>query len=99
MIRTRKDYTQVIASHDGELRKDFGLRSLLLFGSVAREQHQEGSDVDVCVEMPPKAYLLVRLKRRLEEILNCPVDVVRKHRHMSPYLLEEIEKDGIYVIR
>ena len=77
----------------------FGIRSLRLFGSVSRNEHHEGSDVDVCVEMEPKAYLLVRLKRFLEQLLECSVDVVRLHKHMNPYLLEEIERDGIYVIQ
>jgi uncharacterized protein len=29
----------------------------------------------------------------------CSVDVVRMHKHINPYLLEEINKDGIYVIQ
>ena len=28
-----------------------------------------------------------------------PVDVVRMHKHTNPYLLKEINKDGIYVIQ
>lgn len=57
------------------------------------------SDVDVCVEMEPKVLLLVRLKRFLENILQCSVDVVRIHKHMNPFLLKEIEHDGIYLIK
>ena len=55
--------------------------------------------MDVCVEMEPSAYLLVRLKRFLESLLGCSVDVVRMHKHINPYLLKEIENDGIYVIQ
>ena len=29
----------------------------------------------------------------------CPVDVVRLHKHINPYLLKEIENDGIYVFK
>lgn len=42
--------------------------------------------------------MMVRLKRFLEDLLQCSVDVVRIHKHMNPFLLEEINKDGIYVI-
>ena len=28
----------------------------------------------------------------------CPVDVIRMHKHMNPYLLKDINRDGIYVI-
>lgn len=55
--------------------------------------------MDVCVDMEPKAFLVVRLKRFLENLLQCSVDVIRMHKHINPYLLEEINKDGIYVIQ
>lgn len=75
-----------------------GITSLRLFGSVARNQHHDGSDVDIYVEMPPKFFLIVRLKAYLEELLDSPVDIIRKHQHLNPFLLKEIEKDGIEVI-
>jgi len=34
--------------------KRFGVRSMQLFGSVARNEQHDGSDVDICVDMPPK---------------------------------------------
>lgn len=80
-------------------KKDFGVKWLCLFGSVSRNEQKENSDVDICVEMEPKAFLVVRLKRYLENLLESPVDLVRKHKHMKPYLLREIEQDGIYVIK
>ena len=67
-------------------------------GSLLGE-HTSMSDVDVCVEMEPKVLLLVRLKRFLENLLQCSVDVVRIHKHMNPFLLKEIEHDGIYLIK
>ena len=54
--------------------------------------------MDVCVEMEPRILLIVRLQRFLEEKLQCPVDVIRMHKYMNPYLLKNIEHDGIYVI-
>ena len=96
-MKTKDEYIELIESNEEELRNDFGIRSLRLFGSVSRDEQVEGSDVDVCVEMEPKAYLMVRLKRFLERLLGCSVDVVRIHKHMNPYLLQEINRDGIYV--
>ena len=61
-------------------------------------QHHDDSDVDIYVEMPPKFFLIVRLKAYLEALLGCPVDIIRKHQHLNPFLLKEIEKDGIEVI-
>ena len=97
-MKTREEYIALIASHAGELQNTFGITSLRLFGSVAKNEHHEGSDVDVYVEMPPKFFLVIRLKAYLEELLDSPVDIIRKHQHLNPFLLKEIEKDGIEVI-
>lgn len=98
-MKTKGEYIELIKAHTSELQTMFGIRSLRLFGSVSRGEHHEGSDVDVCVEMEPQAYLIVRLKRFLEHLLECSVDIVRMHKHMNPFLLEEINRDGIYIIQ
>ena len=97
-MKSREHYITLISSHTEELKKNFGVRSLCLFGSVSRNEQKEDSDVDICVEMEPKAFLVVRLKRYLENLLECPVDLVRKHKNMNPYLPKEIEQDGISII-
>lgn len=97
-MRTQDEYLKILRNHAEDLKNRFGIRSLRLFGSVARNEHQEGSDVDVCVEMVPNLYQLISLKQGLEALLGCTVDVVRMNRNMSPFLKHEIEKDGIYII-
>ena len=97
-MKTREEYIALITSHAEELQNTFGITSLRLFGSVARNQHHDGSDVDIYVEMPPKFFLVVRLKVYLEELLDSPVDIIRKHQHLNPFLLKEVERDGIEVI-
>lgn len=86
-MKTSEYYISLLASHAEEIKNNFGVKSLRLFGSVARNEQKEGSDVDVCVDMEPKAYLVARLKRYLEELLLCPVDIVRLHDHINPFLL------------
>ena len=49
-MRTREEYVAILHNHADELKQRFGIHSLRLFGSVARGEHQTGSDVDVCVE-------------------------------------------------
>ena len=98
-MKTTKEYISLISSKTEELKRDFGIRSLRIFGSVSRNEQHEGSDVDVCVDMEAKAYMVVRLKRFLEDLLQCSVDVIRLHKHINPYLLDEIDREGIYVIK
>ena len=97
-MKTREEYIALITSHAEKLQNTFGITSLRLFGSVARNQHHDGSDVDIYVEMPPKFFLVVRLKAYLEEFLDSPVGIIRKHQHLNPFLLKEVERDGIEVI-
>ena len=57
-----------------------GVRSLELFGSVARGEAGPNSDVDLLVEFdrPVGLFHFFRVQRRLGEILNCRVDLVMR---------------------
>jgi predicted nucleotidyltransferase len=59
--------------------KGFPLRSLSIFGSVARDEAKSESDVDILVEFEPQARIglfeFVRLQLLLSEILEAPVDL------------------------
>ena len=96
-MKSRNEYIEHLRDCGGELRKRFGVRSLLLFGSVARNEHNDTSDIDVCVEMDPNLFLMMDLKEYLESSLGCNVDVVRENRNMNPYLRKWINRDGIKV--
>jgi predicted nucleotidyltransferase len=57
-----------------------GVRSLDLFGSVARGDAGPASDVDLLVDFdrPIGLFHFFRVQRRLEEILGCKVDLVMR---------------------
>ena len=58
----------------------------------------EESDVDVVVELSrPDLFALIGIKQELEELLQCPVDVLRYRETMNPFLKKRIEQDAIYV--
>lgn len=58
---------------------DFPIKHLAVFGSVARNEAREGSDVDILVEFKPEArvglFEFARLRRTLSELLGCEVDL------------------------
>ena len=66
-----------LAAHHEELQKR-GVRSLSVFGSVARDEARPDSDVDLLVEFdrPTGLFAFVALKRYLERILGHQVDLV-----------------------
>lgn len=89
----------IIERNSPVLRRDFGVRSLCIFGSVARDEQNADSDVDICVDMDAKMFLMIRLNRFLESLLGTSVDVVRLHKNLNPFLKSEIERDGVYIIQ
>lgn len=98
-MKSKQEYIEIIDRNSSVLRNEFGIRSLCLFGSVARNEQRADSDVDICVDMDAKMFLMIRLKRFLETILGTSVDVVRLRKNLNPFLKSEIERDGVYVIQ
>ena len=96
---SRQECIDRILANKHTIVEDYDVRSLRLFGSVARNEQKETSDVDVFVEMAPDLFQIIGLKEFLENLLGCSVDVVRKHRNNDTFLLKQIEKDGIDIIR
>jgi len=79
------------------LSEHYGVSSMLLFGSVARNEQKEGSDVDICVEMKPNLFKQAGVKCYLQKMLNCPVDVVRMRENMNQLFKQQILKYGVRV--
>ena len=80
------------------LRREYGITSLRLFGSTARDEQKDDSDVDVFVEtLTPNPFLLMEAKEFLEKSTGRPVDVIRNHRNLNPRLKKRIERDGVAV--
>jgi hypothetical protein len=70
VVERRQDILAAVRRHRG--------RSVSVFGSVARGEDREGSDIDFLVEFEPDASLfdLMYLEDDLGELLGVPVDVV-----------------------
>lgn len=98
-MRTRNEYLHELRKVAPYIKEKYGVVSMRLFGSVAREENRPDSDLDVFVEMPPKALNLFALQVYLQELLGVSVDVVRNHSRLDPFFLNEISRDGITVFR
>ena len=83
MVTSQQEYLNTLRQHLPELRQRFGITSMRLFGSVARNEHHEGSDIDIFVTMPPKCYNYVLASQYLEELLGCGVDLICDHGNVS----------------
>lgn len=77
---SRKNILVALKTLKTEVETRYNVKSLELFGSVARDEHREGSDVDILVDFTKDADLfdLTGLSIFLEEKLGQKVDVVPK---------------------
>jgi predicted nucleotidyltransferase len=94
---TRDEVLAIVQAHQEELAQ-LGVKSLDLFGSVARDQAREDSDVDFLVEFdkPGGLFQLFRVQHYLEDILRCSVDI-GTHGSLREHLREPVTKDVIRV--
>lgn len=78
--------------------KSYGVISLALFGSFARDEANINSDLDLLVEFEGVVTFdnYMDLKFFLEDSLGLSVDLVSR-KMLKPQLLESVEKDAIYV--
>jgi len=76
----------------------YGITRIGIFGSVARGEQTENSDIDICIESPPMGlFVLSGLCIYLEELLGMRVDIIRMHKNMNLKFRNRIEKEIIYV--
>ena len=86
------DVIQILKQKNAEMTNQFGVRSLTLFGSVARNEATSSSDVDFLVEFnrPVGYFGLFALQDYLEKLLGCSVDLGTPS-SLKPYIRERIE--------
>ena len=77
-IRSKEDILSVLRGCLPELRRDFGVRSLELFGSYVRGEQRKNSDVDLLVnyDEEPGFYRFIELRLYLSDLLGVKVDLV-----------------------
>jgi uncharacterized protein len=88
--RNRREITRVAARH--------GASNVRVFGSVARGEEKEGSDVDLLVDLAPDIGLfgLARLEHDLGTVLDTRVDVVPAS-DLKPGVAREVHAEAVWL--
>ncbi len=97
-VHVQKDIFAILSQNIMLLRR-FGVRRIGLFGSFARNQQQENSDIDLLVEFIPdeKTYRhFINLAYTLEDLFGRKVELVT-HESLSPYIKPYIIKEVKYL--
>jgi uncharacterized protein len=95
----RDQVVTLLKLHEPEFR-DAGVGALFLFGSVARDQARDASDIDIFFDLArPQGFTLfhlVALQERMQEILGAKVDLMTRG-GIHPRRLSRIEADAVRV--
>ncbi|HEY4760406.1 MAG TPA: nucleotidyltransferase family protein [Thermoguttaceae bacterium] len=94
----RNEILALLREYKNSCAEKYGILALGLFGSAARDETHDASDVDVVVKMnKPDLFTMVHIKDELENILGTEVDLIHYRAAMNPYLKSRIDKEACYV--
>ncbi len=98
MSPDRDQILHTLSAHRQELAQRFGVKQLSLFGSAARDQLRDDSDVDVLVEFEGDATYegYFKLQDYLEALLGRSVDLVTE-RGLKPRARKHVQKDLVRI--
>ncbi len=96
-VRSTEEILRILREARPDLARDFGVKRLAVFGSYARGDQRDDSDVDVLVEVDPSIGLkFVDLADRIERLLGVRSDVVSR-RAIAPRQWSRIERELVDV--
>jgi predicted nucleotidyltransferase len=94
----RAEVIRVLKRHEAELKK-LGVEHLFMFGSVARDDAKDDSDIDLFFDHQKGRlglYELMDVKERAQEILGRSTDIMTRA-SLHPVLRERIEETALRV--
>ncbi|MBE6280847.1 MAG: hypothetical protein E7095_02125 [Bacteroides sp.] len=97
-MKSTSEYLLLLKQFKETKGKFYGIQKIGLFGSVARGEHKEGSDVDVCFEGDAIGlFRMARLKGELEMLFGTTVDLLRMRKQLDGSMLKEsVMRDIVY---
>ena len=97
-MKSKTEILNLLSLYKPTAQQKYGMTRIGIFGSVARGEQNDQSDVDICYEgMAPSLLTLDMIQTELEQLLECKVDLVRVRNNMNSLLRQRISRDGIYV--
>ena len=96
-MRTKEDILALLKEELPNLRKEYGVDTLAVFGSYVRDDQKEGSDIDILVEFVETVDFIefMRLEFHLTDILGCKVDLVTPDA-LRPIMRDDILESAVY---
>lgn len=97
-MKSTAEYIKLLQDYMAKNASNYGITRLGIFGSVARGEQKDDSDIDILYEGQPNLLLRIQMKYELEELLGCTVDITRLRKQLNESLFNDyVMKDIIYV--
>lgn len=94
----KKDIIKILRNYKNDVAEQYNILTIGIFGSIARDEAGEDSDVDVVVHISePDLFMLAGIKNDLEIRFRRPVDIVTYQDTMNPFLKKKIDNEAVYV--
>lgn len=99
-MTTKKEVIKFLNENKEFLKVNFHITKIGLFGSFAKDEEKEQSDIDIIIEFeentPDISEIKQQLRKYIRENLKRDIDICRE-KYLKPYAKEVILKDTIYV--
>lgn len=97
-MQTTQEILDKLRAYKADKAETYGIETIGLFGSAARGEQQDGSDIDVCVKLKkPSFFNIADIQEDLESIFCRKVDVISLGAVMRPLFKQNLERDAVFV--
>ncbi|MGR3174039.1 MAG: nucleotidyltransferase family protein [Candidatus Scalindua sp.] len=98
MMKKLEELRTILLYHKEDLKDEYAVNEIGIFGSYTKEEQIETSDIDILVDFQKAIDLLtfVHLKNHLSELLNVNVDLVMK-KALKPNIGQRILREVVYI--
>jgi len=97
-MKTLEEIRETIKLHKEDLKREYGVKAIGIFGSYVRGEQKAVSDIDILIEFerPVGFVKFLKLEKRISDLLGVKVDLVTK-KALKPYIGRRILQEVQYV--
>lgn len=97
-METTEDILERLRNYKEQVAAKYGIEQFGVFGSVARGEQDDKSDIDVVIKLErPSFFTCFGIQEELRKLFRRKVDLVTLHENMFHSFRQNLERDAIYV--